>query len=58
MKTYFYLIAIIFFPLSIFSQSNSFGVGIEFSEKSEGSGINFSYDHIFFEKKNSFISWS
>ena len=51
MKTHFCLIAIILFPLSIFSQSNSFGVGIEFSEKSEGSGINFSYDYIFFEKK-------
>ena len=51
MKTHFYSNAIILFPLSIFSQSNSFGVGVEFSDKSEGLGINFSYDHIFFEKK-------
>ncbi len=51
MKTHFCLITLILFPLFAFSQSNSFGVGLEYSNKSEGSGINFSYDYIFFEKK-------
>ena len=51
MRRYLKLTAFLLMPISLFSQSDSFGIGFEHSSSFIGSGINFSYDRIIYEKK-------
>lgn len=51
MRRYLKLTAFLLMPISLYSQSDSFGIGFEHSSSFIGSGINFSYDRIIYEKK-------